>query len=171
MSSALDKWKKLALSLAIVLVINVFFNVGLETFYPAPDYNNYCKSEEMNKIYDTAETCEAADGIWNQGTAKDAVGYCDLWSHCSEAYNTAMEPYNRNAFVTLTILGVVTLLIGLLMGGLPMAVANGFLYGGVISILIGTMRYWTLMDDYLRFIVSGVALFLLILVGIKRLKD
>ncbi len=171
MSDTLNKWKKLALSLAILIVINVFFNVGLDTFYPAPRYENYCSTEKMNGLYDTAETCEAADGIWNQGPVKEVVGYCDLYTKCSNEYNTAMQPYNRNAFVVLTILGVATLLGGLLVTTLPMAVANGLLYGGVLSILIGTMRYWALMDDYLRFIVSGVALFLLILVGVKRLKD
>lgn len=169
--TAMNRFKKLALSLAIILVINVFFNVGLDTFYPAPAYENFCSNEQMGKVYDTAETCEAADGIWNQGSTKEAVGYCDLYTKCSEAYNEAMQPYNRNAFVVLTTLGVAILLAGILVPSLPMAVANGLLYGGVLSILIGTMRYWSLMDDYLRFIVSGVALFLLVLVGIKRLKD
>lgn len=171
MSEALKKWKKLALALALVLVINVFFNVGLDTFYPAPKYETYCPTEKMNTLYENAETCEAADGIWNQGPAKDAVGYCDLYTKCNEDYTAATQPYDRNAFVILTTLGLATLLVGLLAGGLPMAVANGFLYGGLLSILIGTMRYWALMEDSLRFIVSGIALVLLIIVGVKRLKD
>lgn len=170
-SPALTKWKKLALSLSIVIVINVFFNVGIETFYPAPAYDDYCSPEKTNQGYDTAESCTEAGGIWSQGSGKEAVGYCDMYTKCSQAYNDAMQPYNRNAFIVLTALGVATLLVGLLAPTLPMAVANGLLYGGVLSILIGTMRYWSLMDDYLRFIVSGVALLLLVLVGVKRLKD
>ena len=171
MNADLNKYKKLALSLAMVVVLNVFFNVGLETFYPAPDYNDYCPSAPMEKLYENQNACTEAGGIWQQPQAVGALGYCDLFTKCNEEWTAANEPYNRNAFITLTGLGVATLMLGLLVGSLPMAVANGLLYGGVISILIGTIRYWTLMDDYLRFIVSGVALLLLVLVGVKKLKD
>lgn len=174
MSDALNKWKKLALSLAIILVINVFFNVGLQTFYPEPVYDDYCPVvavDKANAVYSTAGACNEAGGSWVQPSGEGVTGYCDFYGDCYKAYDAAMQPYSRNAFVVLTILGVAILLGGLLVGTLPMAVANGLLYGGVLSILIGTMRYWGYMDDYLRFIVSGIALALLILVGIKRVKD
>ncbi len=180
MSSALSKWKKLALSLGIVIVINVFFNVGIETFYPAPRYENFCSESDMKMVdtngkdLSTLESCQTEGGTW----VAPATGgnYCQMdsgvyYTQCNEAYQTALQPYQRNGFIALTVLGTLTLLVGLLAGGLPMAVANGLLYGGILSIVIGTMRYWTYMEDYLQFIVSGIALFLLILVGIKRLKD
>lgn len=176
MTSTLDRWKKFALSLAIVIVLNVFFNVGIETFYPSPVYEDFCPLsgvEESKTMVSYADqvTCNEAGGQWVQPAGEGALGYCDFYGDCWEDFDNAMMPYNRNAFVILTILGTVTLLFGLISKALPMAVSNGLLYGGVLSLLIGTMRYWDYMDDYLRFIVSGIALFLLILVGIKRLKD
>ncbi|MBU2263298.1 hypothetical protein KJ750_01400, partial [Patescibacteria group bacterium] len=51
------------------------------------------------------------------------------------------------------------------------AVALGFSFGGILSLIIGTIRYWSGMDDYLRFIILGVALAILIWMGIKKLKD
>lgn len=169
-----NKWKKLALSLAILIVLNVFFNVGLDTFYPAPDYDDYCPIVDVEKTlpaYETTEACNEAGGNWVNPPGEEAAGYCDFYGDCYEDYDDAMKPYNRTAFIVLTALGTATLLAGLLVSGIPMAVANGILYGGVLSILIGTMRYWVYMEDYLRFIVSGVALALLIFVGIKKLKD
>ncbi len=174
MENALSKWKKLALSLAILIVLNVFFNVGLDTFYPAPEYDAYCPVVAEDKTmatYETGEACNEAGGSWVEPAGKDVGGYCDFYGDCYKAYDDAMQPYNRTAFIILTVLGVGTLLGGLMATTLPMAVANGLLYGGVLSILIGTMRYWSYMDDYFRFIVSGVALVLLIAVGVKKLKD
>lgn len=169
MTITLSSWKKLALSLSIIIVINVFFNVGLQTFYPAPLYETYCPVSLSEKTITTSEACMEAGGAWTEYQGQ--AGYCDFYKGCYETYNEALQPYNRNAFIALTSLGVVTLLLGLFLPQVPMAVANGLLYGGVLSILIGTLRYWSLMDDYLRFIVSGLALALLIGVGIKRLKD
>lgn len=175
-STTLDRFKKLALSLAIVIVLNVFFNVGIETFYPAPVYEDFCPlsgvdDKETMVSYSDMNTCNEAGGQWVQPAGEGAMGWCDFYADCYKDYDNAMMPYNRNAFVILTILGTVTLLFGLISKTLPMAVSNGLLYGGVLSLLIGTMRYWDYMDDYLRFIVSGIALALLIVVGIKRLKD
>ncbi len=179
MSETLSKWKKLALSLAILVVINVFFNVGLETFYPSPRYENYCsdkamQAQEWGKDLSTVESCHEEAGTWMQPAT--GVAYCQVdmnvyYTECNEEYQTALQPYQRNGFIALTVLGTLTLLLGLLAGGLPMSVANGFLYGGVLSLVIATMRYWAYMDDSLQFIVSGVALALLIFVGIKRVKD
>jgi hypothetical protein len=176
MSPLLDKWKKIALSLAIVVVLNVFFNVGIETFYPTPVYEDFCPlpgvdEKTMAVTYPDMATCNEAGGQWTQPAGEGAMGFCDYYGDCYKGHEEAMQIYNRNAFVILTILGTATLLFGLLTHTLPMAVANGLLFGGVVTLLIGTMRYWNYMEDHLRFIVSGVALALLIFVGIKRLKD
>lgn len=174
MHANLNKWKKLALSLAILIVLNVFFNVGLDTFYPAPQYDDYCPVVEQDKtmaVYETGNACNEAGGTWVEPAGEGVTGYCDFYGDCYKTYDEVMQPYNRTAFIVLTVLGVGTLLGGLLVSTLPMAVANGLLYGGVLSILIGTTRYWAFMDDYLRFIVSGVALLLLVAVGVKKLKD
>ncbi|QQR54461.1 hypothetical protein IPG41_04640 [Candidatus Peregrinibacteria bacterium] len=166
---ALNRWKKLALSLALVLLINVFFNVGLETFYPAPKYDTYCPASLFQVTYETEAACTEAGGDWYAANSGGAM--CDFYKSCYDEYEKVSQVYNRNAFIVLTSLGVLTLFLGLFIPKIPMAVMNGFLYGGIVSVLIGTMRYWTLMEDYLRFIVSGVALLILIVVGVKRLKD
>lgn len=165
-----ERLKKVGLALALVIVINVFFNVGLDTFYPTPDYDSTCGITESKEVWTIGdqETCLNNGGTWN--VEKD-MAYCeDKYEDCWAEYETTRAPYDRNSFIVLTVLGAATLLVGLFVG-MPMAVSNGLLYGGILSVLIGTMRYWPTMDDYFRFVVSGVVLVVLILVGIKKLKD
>jgi hypothetical protein len=165
-----EKLKKVALALALVIVINIFFNVGLDTFYPAPDYDEFCGDWERTDVWaiEDQEVCISNGGIWN---IEEGYAYCEEpFVDCWDKYQIARAPYDRNSFIVLTVLGTATLLTGMF-AVMPMAVSNGLLYGGTLSVLIGTMRYWSNMDDYLRFIVSGIALIILVLVGIKKLKD
>lgn len=169
-NSLAERLKKIALALALVIILNIFFNVGLDTFCPAPDYDEYCGSWERVDVWaiEDQEVCLSNGGTWN---IEQDYAYCeDKYEDCWAAYDEARAPYDRNSFIVLTVLGTATLLLGLFVM-MPMAVSNGLLYGGLLSVVIGTMRYWSNMDDYLRFIVSGVALVVLILVGIKKLKD
>ena len=164
-----ERWLKLGLTLAIVIVLNVFFNVGLDTFYDQPEWDDYCGSEyKAVRPLTDVESCDAYGGTWTYDEYGD---YCDTHKEdCSAEYNQARSDYNRIAFVVLTILGTLSVIFAVFTT-VPMSVAHGFMYGGLMSLLIGSARYWNDMDDYLQFIISGVALALLILVGVKKLKD
>ncbi len=161
------------MSAAIVIALNVFFYAGLDTFYPAPQYEDYCRqTTEAVKGSATDEvSCHAEGSNWVLPATGDA--YCDMsntyYNTCYLGYNDAMKPHQRNAFILFTILGLASLLLGL--GKFPMAVGRGFMYGGVVTMLLGTTFYWGYMEDYFRFIVSGVVLLVLVVVGIKKIKD
>ncbi|MBT4384573.1 hypothetical protein HOD30_02390 [Candidatus Peregrinibacteria bacterium] len=145
--------KKVGLSLAIVISLNVFFSVGIETFYPSPEYNDFCG--EKGRVVE--------DHIVIDGDV-------DVSQGCSDLYHESRELYARNAFVLYTALGVISVAAGLFLT-VPSAVLGGFLYGGVITLFIGTTQYWSYMEDYLQFIVSGIALVIFVGIGIKKLKD
>ncbi len=156
--------KKAALSLAIVIVLNVFFNVSLETFYPSPDYYDYCPytSEKM--------TTAPEEGAAELSDEADSLAYDDVIDRCYDDYNLAREERNYHAFYILGGLGLLSLVIGL---AVPMvsAVSTGLMYGGILSVLIGTMGYWPDMENYEQLIVSAVALILLIGLGITKMRD
>ena len=67
------------------------------------------------------------------------------------------------------ILGVASLVAGIFISATSVSI--GLSLGGVLSLIIGSIRYWSDMDDILRVIMLGVALLALIWVGIKKLKD
>lgn len=168
------KWKKFALALSLIIILNVFFNVAIETFYKMPRYENYCAPTLYSEERADKASCEDAGGLWqaNAGYPKEVgvSGYCDVTYTCNKTFTDVNSVYSRNVFVILTVLGALTI-VAALFAKLPNAVSSGLLYGGVLSLIIGTIRFWSQMDDYLRFIVTGAVLVILIALGVKKMKD
>lgn len=174
--------KSLALAVGILIVLNMFFNIGIRTFYPPIEFETFCP-EELQHKYADKEECEGVGGKWiTQGYEKEymtrAVAipmseefqeYCNPFHTCSAVFETAEDFYERNVFVVLVIAGFIALGIGLQMSAVA-AISSGFVWGGVLSLLIGTIRYWSGMQDYLRFIILGVVLVILIFLGYRKLK-
>ena len=160
-----NRWKKVGLALAIMIVFNLFVNVGIYTFYKGPKYDDYCSANIVapTKEIKTEARCTELNGSW-QG------GYCDLYTTCSDQFQSVESVYNRNVFIVLVVIGTVALIAGLFLQQVS-AVANGFMFGGIISIFIGTVRYWSNMDEYLRFAILGVVLIILIWLGVSKLRD
>lgn len=175
-------FKKLVVVLAIIIVLNLFFNYGIKTFYDGPKFEDFCSKALTSKQYSTKDECESAGGFWtsNPDFAKPAplpeiadtrvAGWCDVYYKCQKEYEDVRAVYNRNVFLILIGAGIVSIVLGFIITQSE-AVALGFSFGGVISLIVGTIRFWSDMDDYLRFIILGLALAILIWIGVKKLKD
>ncbi|MEK7536098.1 MAG: hypothetical protein AAB590_03760 [Patescibacteria group bacterium] len=178
------KW---ILALGIVIVMNLLFNYGLRTFYkPTPMWDDFCKIEQVNKIPETQEECVSAGGAWNTNPNYDKTipayspeirvgvdqtkGYCDVNYTCQREYESATKIYNRNAFIVLVVLGIIAIIASFKFIATE-AVSLGLSLGGVISMIVGAIRYWSNMDDKLRFGVLLIGFIALIWLGIKKIRD
>ena len=173
------KW---ALVLSIVIVLNLFFNFTISSFYKSPEYEDFCtsRSGQVVNIPQTESECVDNGGQWNPNDMKPVVlntgeeaplGWCDVDFTCREAWQTARDVYDRNVFVGLILLGLAAIGVGVFVTTGGSAVSLGLSLGGVLSFAVASMRYWSAMDDYLRVIILGLALIALIWVGIKKFKD
>jgi len=182
--STILKW---ALVLGIVIVSNLFLVYAIDVFYDEPKYENFCEEKQVQIIPETQDECVAVGGRWTEDRyiQKDLPrpeevsipvietqrkGWCDPDYTCREEFSAANTTYNRDVFIILVIVGV-AMIIGSLFIAAYDAVSLGVSLAGVLSLVIGTVRYWSDMDEYLRVIVLGIALAALIWVGIKRFKD
>lgn len=95
-------------------------------------------------------------------------GYCDSYFYCNQDFQKVNENYNRNVFIVASGIGIIALIIGFALG--MASVSAGFMGGGVLTILYGTIRYWSDLPDYGRFIILGITLAILIWLGYKRIK-
>ncbi|MDO8493055.1 MAG: hypothetical protein Q7S19_00720 [bacterium] len=182
------KW---TLALAIVIVLNLFFNFAIKLVYKAPVYENFCKVEQVNVPPDSKDSCLAVGGQWNESAeyypkGQKMVpapfttpageytsvyrGYCNVQFTCSKNYEDTSRVYNRNVFVALVVLGMLSMFAGYYAGE-NTPVSLGLSMGGVLSFIIGSIRYWSDMDDYLRVIILGLALISLIWLGIKKFSQ
>ena len=170
------KW---ALVAGIVVVLNLFFNYSIFLVYKAPQWEKFCPQEQVNIMPTTQEECVAKGGSWNVGgeavkpsivSQPERVTWCDVTFTCQKEFNEAQKLYNRNVFVSLVVLGAISLIVSFFISHLT-AVSLGLSLGGVLSLIVGPVRYWNDMDDYLRVIVLGIALVALIWLGVKKIKE
>lgn len=164
-----------ALTLSLIIILNLFFNFAIRLVSIPPSWEKFCPQQQVTIQPKNQQECVAKGGAWNDYGAvpkpiSEPTGYCDLNFTCQKNYQSASDLYNRNVFVALVILGLISLGAGFFVKQ-SAAVALGLSLGGVLSFIIGTIRYWSNMDDYLRVIILGLALAALIWIGVKKLRE
>jgi len=166
-----------SLIIAIIIVTNLFFNYVISLVYVEPTYEKFCPSEVYNKVYDTKDMCLANGGSWSEQVSPveaklstpvktQITGYCNQTYTCQKSYDASHKLYNRNVFIILIALGVVTLVVGVFIGVSLLSIA--FSWSGVLSIIIASMRYWASADNLIRVLILGFALGILIWLAVKK---
>lgn len=182
-----SRFVKWSLIIGIVIVLNLFFNYALYLVYPSPQYNTFCPVSQIVTVPQTQQQCLNVGGKWTQTatpqnefppTGKDAAlktlqpqvsGYCDSTYTCQNKFDTVNKVYERNVFIILIILGVISLFIGIFFRvGEVVSIALSF--GGVLSLIIASGRYWSEAQNVLKVAILAIALIALIWVGIKKFK-
>ncbi|MCX6712733.1 MAG: hypothetical protein NTY66_00815 [Candidatus Vogelbacteria bacterium] len=170
--------------IGIVVVLNLFFNYLIQVFYQQPKFENYCKAEQINIAPATQQECLAKGGQWNQSinqkqltpaaptapATTEVNSYCDVTFTCQKNFQTANDIYNRNVFIVLVVLGILSIVLSFALASAAV-VSLGLSLGGVLSLIIASIRYWSAMNDYIRVIILGLALGVLIWLGIKKFKE
>ncbi len=181
-----SKVLKWSLIIGIVIVLNLFFNYTLSLVYKQPDYNAFCPNTSPVIIQPKNQNeCVGKGGQWVENGYYDKrvsvpvpvpaeinqpTGYCDQQFTCRQAYDTAQKAYDRNVFVTLVLLGALSVVLGnFLKGNILLGYALSM--GGVLSFVIASMRYWNSADKLVRVVILAIALGVLIWVAMKKFKD
>ena len=178
-----NKVLKWLLIVGIVIVLNLFFVYGIKVFYNAPTFEDFCPVNQVTTAPSTQAECLAQGGGWTNnapapvlpdGTFSKVVieqpaGYCDVNFTCQKDFTAASQVYDRNVFVALVILGVLSLVSGFFIKK-SSAVSVGLSLGGVLALVVASVRYWSDMNDYLRFGILAIALVILIVLGVKKVK-
>ncbi|MDB5255053.1 MAG: protein of unknown function with transrane region [Candidatus Nomurabacteria bacterium] len=169
-NSSFVKW---SLVIGIVIVMNLFFNYAISLVYKAPNYQDYYRQEQVVPSIDTKEECIAVGGQWNEQLVPKSsepvtvrAGYCDPNYTKQQQYETAMKDYNKVVFLALVVLGVISLVGGTLLAHIVLSLA--FSWGGVLSLFIASVRYWSDANNILKVLILAVALGSLIWVAIKK---
>ena len=170
-SSNMD-WKQKLLALAIAIVTVSFIFTAIYMVYERPTYEDTCNYRAMPIEIDTAEQCQELEGEWIafEGAPSEikSEGYCDLYSECDKEHQTIDASFRKRVFIVALIAGL-----GVLIGGLfvPIsAVSAGLMGGGLLTLFFGIIQYWDELANVLRLIILGIALAVLIYIGVKKLK-
>lgn len=169
------KW---SLIVGIVIVINMFFNYAISLIYSAPQYDQFCKQTQVIEAISTKDACLAKGGQWDEnyyggpilvGETKPA-GSCNLQFTCSNDYNTARTIYEKNVFITLVALGIILVVASFVLS-FNWILSVSASMGGLLSIIIASVRYWSEAGNLLRVVILFVALLVLIYFAVRKFKD
>jgi hypothetical protein len=174
--SGFVKW---AMIISIVILLNMFFNYAISLAYKAPKFDDYVKPTQVVTPITNKDECVKVGGQWtdptpvsveNQTNPKvdKAVGYCYPDYTNQKNFEAAQKTYNRNVFVILVILSIISLAVGTFVANPILGPA--FSWGGVLSLIIASIRYWSDANDLFRVIILALALGILIWVAVKRFE-
>jgi hypothetical protein len=180
------------LAFAIAIVLNLFVNYGISVFYESPQYDDFCQDVGKYRPYETGfpipaqeiaskDSCAPIDvsqelrddcneqkayiSYHYNSTGCPTEAYCET---CGVMFDDVNQKHNSNVFIVLVVIGV-----GVIVGGVVIkteTVANGFIIGGIISLIVATMRTWGQLSDIIKFLILGAVLALLIWLGYKKSK-
>ncbi|HLC71983.1 MAG TPA: hypothetical protein VJH37_00205 [Candidatus Nanoarchaeia archaeon] len=185
------KVKEVAMVVALALLSAFFVGLLVDALYVAPKYEDFCKAADRPyyelKPYPAAYPQECS--LYNLTTQEqhlinecfDAKGMPDYnldekgcqtsfkeCNYCQRDFDQALQKYNRNVFYIVTPLGLLAIIFGLFIG--LEVVGSGMMFGGILLMAYGTMRYFSNMSKIMRVVVIGVELLLLIIISIKKLR-
>ena len=173
----------------IIIVLNLFFNYSATLVFHEPVFEGYCPIDITNKAYSNKEQCLSVGGSWTENSypytpeksqvetrptqlsvSESVTGWCNATYTCQKGYDGAHKVYNRNIFIALVALGVLAIVLGFVFASVS-AVSLGFSLGGVLSLIIGSIRYWSDMNDIVRVLILAAALAVLVWLGVKKMKE
>ena len=170
------KW---ALVIGIVVILNLFFNYTISLFYKEPNFDNYFPRPQVVESITTKEACLKVGGQWIEGPTYNEryvkpkpVDFSEMKSYCDpnftkqQEFNNAQKSYQRNIFIILIVLGVISLVSGAFLAN--EIVTLGLSWGGVLSLIITSMRYWSTADNLIKVLILGFALAALIWLAVKK---
>lgn len=170
-SPRIARWSLIA---GIILVLNIFFNYAISLVYEAPRYEDFMTDPNTASTIADRPTCLSLGGQWNESVTPFiegrqkvvTTGYCDPDFTNRKVYEEAQAKYQRTVFIILFILGIISLGVGVMIKHIILTPALA--WGGVLSLLIASLRYWSLAGSIFKLVIVGAALGTLIWIAVKK---
>ena len=185
------KIKETILGFSIAILFVLFVGFGIKAFYKEPKYDDFCNSTMFlekpypyiesvketkaplcNKIevknYEFEQDCYGRKGQVIYAPDENGCRIAKECNFCNKEFTDRMNVYNKNVFIISGIIGIIVIIVGAILN--LVSVSAGLFGGGVLTIIYGTVRYWSELADWARFIILGIALAVLIWIGYKKLN-
>lgn len=177
--------RKILVIFLIGILYAIFVQSMIEAIYPSPKYEDYCNQQyysvpEPVKM-GAPENCTSLAPIqcnkggmvqyeYNGSSCPTRV-YCD---YCNVNLEKDQEKFRLVVFIVSSLMALIAIAVGLILptekNPINEWIGTGFLLGGLITLFIGTIRYYNDMTRILRPIVLLIELIIVIFLAYKKLK-
>jgi hypothetical protein len=170
--------KRGALIISIAAFFVLFVILGADLFIEQPKYEKYCppgQNDYSPLKYPTPLNCTAINPTSAEYAAcAKSGGYIEyrygsdgcpsesFCNTCSVEMEKATKSYNLIIFMIAVVFGSAAIIFGVLGPESIESIASGFLYGGLILLIYGTIRYADLSNKYVRFVTIVLELALVV---------
>ncbi|MAG27099.1 hypothetical protein CMI47_16300, partial [Candidatus Pacearchaeota archaeon] len=115
--------KNIILGIGIVIVFALVLWQGIETFYPSPEYEDFCDESKTSIVIEDQAQCEDIGGKWNadgiarpvrtvDGNELEVSGFCDRDFTCREELDEARDRHSWAVFIISLIVAIVAVIVG-----------------------------------------------------------
>lgn len=178
LSYKIMKFKNFVLGVGIFIVFALSLFQGLETFYPTPQYDDFCdfrsgpivtKPTECTnnlELQNRADQCWQSNGEFvykydSNGCAID--GSCD---GCRIDYEDALDEHSKYVFIISIVIGIISFISGMVLLKTE-PVGSALMASGIWSVFYGVVKNWRNFSDSWRFLLLFVLLIVLIWVALR----
>lgn len=184
--------RKIGIIFVIAVLYTIFVNAFIDAIYERPRYEDFCPYlEKPERVYEIEKRDATCPDFEQPGTAElkecrekkgenryeyDANGCpisyeCDM---CRKGYDEKREHYGFWSFIISSIAALIAIAIGLFLPAkkntLNEWVGTGFVLGGLITLFVGTARYYGDLHRIVRPIILFIELVIVIYIAYKKLK-
>ncbi len=184
----MTNYKEIAMIIGIAVLFALLVGLAIDAFYVEPQYEKFCNSsyyrygpytKPLPPDYIQPQNCSYEYGeeynkcINDRGNPIfdiDEKG-CQFYStcdYCSRDFDIARNKYNRNVFYIIAPIAILAIIFGVLIR--LDFVGTGFMFGGILSLIYGTARYFTGLSKVGRVIIVFIELLILIWIGYKKVR-
>lgn len=162
--------------IGIAVVVYVTMLLGIQAFYPNPEYEDFCgdepRYEEPVMLYEGC-TDEMTLGECRRQISEKG-GRDTKMEECHEEYSSAEEDYGRNFFIIASILGTLALVVSFFLLNITslyiINISAGVACSGIVMILWAFIRGWESTDEKLKFVVGLIIAVIIITLTIMLNK-
>lgn len=148
-------------TLFIGIFLAIFVGVGIAAFYPGP------KAPDMPAIlkYCSPEITQSAEKFANY------QNQAEKFNTAEQAYRQQEQLYSRNVSIASVVAAILIVILSLTLLKTIKLLADGVLFGGVLTLMYSVLRGFGTEDNMFRFIVVTIGLIISLALGyIKFIK-
>ena len=162
---------KAAFGIGIAIILFLVVVLGVETFYPSPEYEDFCEYDYEDFVGVNESRCQEMGGEWlpNMDSSEQPKiiapeTRCDSSKYSRDCYDVVKEandPHSKGLFFIVNILGIIFIIVSLFLMTMP-NISSGVAFSGIALFVYGFIRGWSGTEDVWKFLTGVVIAGLLI---------
>lgn len=179
--------KKISLTIGLAVVFAFFIYALIDAVYEEPQYEDFCgeynriarpmpfektRQDDCPVLVAQEQACYDQKGMvrytYNNETGCAIDVTCDM---CNKNYQDARSKYNKNMFYITAPIGILAVILGMYLPLTVDAIASGFMFGGILTLMQGTMRVFGDLSKIGRVVVLGIELVVIVWLGYRKVQD